>query len=542
MIPDGLGPIFEDGVLVYSCWIAGRRYGTQWTSWTAASSDAGVVLDLLLEIDPAAAGTGGPLVMQRCRLITDSRLRPRSYVSESGNGTTKLSFGDDEVDVELRDGSTQKVPRGRAEFAFDRAMPGMIAAMIAELAHRGALAAPVAIELFDVSQFVPVPYKISPGAGATLLTSHREALELDGPLMRHYKLEVQGLEARLERPAPALPDWAKAPVLANPVRSYAPPAKRSFRLDDVRIPGPQTDIGATLTIPRRPIARVLFIGGSGTHDRHGISGAIDIGTHVIVDALAEAGVLGLRFDTRGAGNTSLGPDALELGLDSTIDDARACLAFLRDHPEGRELPLFLIGHSEGGIVAMVLAAPPSDCAGVVLMATPGRRIDEIVADQLAFQSTRNGLTPEQSEARQTELRELFRLIEADLPWVEGQVPDYLLPALRTRHWLKQYLARSPTALISALRCPVLICQGRKDFQVSAERDSPRLLEAARSAGLDVTYRVFSDLDHLFKHSPGDSTVQAYFDASRAIDREFLDTLTDWLQRQSRTPKQPKPST
>lgn len=523
--------IFKRGPLVYSCWLAGRLYGRQWTTCAEGPPEAPLVFDLLLEIDPVAVGMGGKLLKRRCRLTTDRALIPLRFVSETSNGATTLAFEGERVQIALWDGSKLSVPRGASTFALDKSLPGLLAIMLAELVHRGAIGAPVALEVFDVAQYAPVPYQITPGAEGTLQTSHRETLSLDGPRLLTYALPVQGVEARLEEPSPPKPDWATHPTLATTARTYTPPMARTFRLEDVRIPGRNVVIGATLTLPDKPFARAMFLGGSGTHDRHGIAGVLDIGTHTVMDTLAEAGVIGLRFDTRGAGDTAIGDDALELGLAKSINDAGDCLAYFRDRREGHDLPPFLIGHSEGSLVAMTLAQRlGEDCAGVVLMASPGRRIDEIIADQLTLQSTRNGLSEQQNASRLAELRELVRLVEEDRPWIQGQIPDYLFPALRSRRWLKQYLDRSPTALIAALRCPVLICQGEKDFQVSAERDAPRLLDAAKAAGVDVTYFSFAQLDHMFKPVAGESNVQSYYDLDRDVDQAFLLRLTDWIRQ------------
>ena len=181
MTSSWLQTIFKRGPLVYSCWLAGRLYGRQWTTCAEGPPEAPLVFDLLLEIDPVTVGMGGKLLKRRCRLTTDRALIPLRFVSETSNGATTLAFEGERVQIALWDGSKLSVPRGASTFALDKSLPGLLAIMLAELVHRGAIGAPVALEVFDVAQYAPVPYQITPGAEGTLQTSHRETLSLDGP-------------------------------------------------------------------------------------------------------------------------------------------------------------------------------------------------------------------------------------------------------------------------------------------------------------------------------------------------------------------------
>src|SRR5262249_60224486 len=107
-------------------------------------------------------------------------------------------------------------------------------------------------------------------------------------------------------PPQPLPDWAtKAEGTASrePVLRYRVPADATFALQDISIAAPRGPLGGSITVPagQGPSPAVLFISGSGKHDRHGIVGDGDLGSHEIVDYPSNHGMVGLPFSLRGAG-------------------------------------------------------------------------------------------------------------------------------------------------------------------------------------------------------------------------------------------------
>jgi hypothetical protein len=531
--------------LVYVSTLVGKRYATQWTLDRGASGDGLREFDFLTEIDPSAAGAGGSLIRQRSRLWCTGDCHPVRYVSDTSGARIECRFEEGLVTVRLPDGSSSNVPRAGADFLIDSNIPGQLALMFASLWRSGALARSAAVRtiLFFVGQMTTVPCEIESGedqAGTGLhlfRTSHMEEVWLDpNGLMREVRVPHVGFVATLKDPPPPAPDWPDDLTPDLPLLTYTPPAEASFRLEDVVVAGPVVPIGGTLSIPlgSPPFPGVLFVSGSGTHDRHGIAGEIDIGTHEILDGLAEVGFVGLRFDARGAGSTTFGADALDRGIASDIADARACLQLLRDRAETAGCPLFLIGHSQGGTEALALASEDGtrdDVRGVVLMATMGRDLDEVIADQIAEHGRVLGYSPEQVAQQVNTLREAVELARTGTPWKPGKVPDHVLAMFRTATWLREFQSYRAQDLIARVRCPVLVCQGGKDFQVSPERDAERLVTAARAAGVDCTYALFPELDHLFKRTHR-STLPEY-NKTRPIDGEFLSTLYRWLAERAK---------
>jgi hypothetical protein len=275
---------------------------------------------------------------------------------------------------------------------------------------------------------------------------------------------------------------------------------------------------------------VLFVSGTGTHDRHGMTGDVDLGTHEIMDYLSDNGFIGLRFDTQGAGTTKAGDNALNTSLAPIIDDARACLAYLRSRPEVDSGRITVIGHSQGGTVALIVASsedPPP--ASVVLAATPGRPLHEILEEQMVWRARTLGLDQDQLEKQLSDFREFVAGVRAGKSFAEGTVPDHLTPMARQVAWMKDHLDIDPVTPLAKLSGRLLILQGAKDFQIST-RDSERLYDAAGAADVDVTCHVFPNLDHLFKHCDGEASLELYHDRTRRVDAGFKAFLLDWLRR------------
>jgi alpha-beta hydrolase superfamily lysophospholipase len=526
--------------LAYVSTLAGKRYSTQWTLDRGRSGDGLQQFEFLTEIDPAAIGSGGSIMHQRSLLWCTPDFHPVRYSSDLSGARTELEFDRENVRVRLPDGSTSMIPRAGADFLIDGNIPGQLALVFASLWRSGALgpSAGVRTLLFLTGQLTTVPCEIAPAADAgdesprLFRTSHKEDVWLNPEgLIQEVRVPHLGFIATLQDDPPPAPDWPDDLASDRPRLTYAPPAAATFTLQDVIVQGPVVPIGATLSIPpgAGPFPGVLFVSGSGTHDRHGIAGEIDIGTHEIIDWLAEHGFVGLRFDTRGAGSTGLGADTLDRGIGSDIADARACLQFLRGRAETAGQPLFLIGHSQGGTEVLALASEEQtrhDVRGVVLMATMGRDLDEVIVDQIVEQGRVLGYAAAQVAEQVETLREAVALVRAGVSWEPGAVPDHVLAMFRTATWLREFLHYRAQDLIARVTCPVLVCQGARDFQVSAERDAERLVAAARAAGVDCSYALFPDLDHLFKQTSHSTLAQ--YNEPRPVDRDFLTALHRWL--------------
>ncbi|KMO20015.1 alpha/beta hydrolase [Methylobacterium platani] len=253
--------------------------------------------------------------------------------------------------------------------------------------------------------------------------------------------------------------------------------------------------------PGAPV--VLIVPGSGPTDRDGNNpGGVAAGTYqLLAEGLAAHGIASVRVDKRGLFGSRLAasdPNAVTLG--DYVDDVGAWIAEIRRRDAAA--PIWLLGHSEGGLVALAAAAgAPPDLAGLILAAVPGRPLGEVLREQLAANPANVGIMEEalatlahlergeRVEAVSPVLRPLFR------PEVQG--------------FLASMLRVDPVSLIARLRVPVLILQGGRDIQVG-RADAEALHRANPAARLVL----LPEANHVFKAVASDdraANVAAYRD-------------------------------
>jgi pimeloyl-ACP methyl ester carboxylesterase len=525
-----------DGRLVYELAFNGAVLGHQHTLDHGSAADGSRHVEFLTEIDPGVLGRGGSAIATRAHLYADGALKPIRYESRSATQSLSLDFLDTSVRAILPDGDALVVDgTGGVQFLLEGNVLGELAILLGDLGssadkHRWCvmMVGQLLVTFYEVWRAGELDRENARGFRSSL----KEELWIDerGGLVE-WRMPAHGISAILLREPPPLPDWYGAELPALSIHNYVPPG--DVHLEDVTIDGPTTPIGATISAPlvngHHP--GVLFLAGSGRHDRHGIAGEVDIGTHEIMDHLARHGFVGLRSDTRGAGTTKLGADVLDRGLDALFDDARACLRFLRDRPEIGGAPVWLIGHSQGGLVALELArSDPTAIRGVALLAVPGRGIDQVMADQIRGEGERLGCSAEQIEEQLRDLAELVQFARDGRAWTPERVPPHVLARIRSRPWLADHLKYAADRLLPTLQAPLLVCQGGKDIQVSPDRDMARLVTLATDAHIPFESRLYPELDHLFKPVSGPPSVRQYYDRSRHVDPVFLADLTAWLKR------------
>jgi pimeloyl-ACP methyl ester carboxylesterase len=266
---------------------------------------------------------------------------------------------------------------------------------------------------------------------------------------------------------------------------------------------------------------VILLTGSGAQDRDGDTvgpgGVKPALLKVLASALGEGGVISLRCDDRGAA-ASTGAYG-EATLDTFVGDADAMLAaLLRERGVDRRR-VVVVGHSEGAVVATLLAArAPRKLAGLALLAGPGRDIDVVLLEQIERTLRAAGLTPDEVVTALDHHRGAFAAMRAGEPlpetaeakeWVGGEA------------WVRSHLRRDLLATAAALdRVAVLVAQGDVDRQVTMA-DAHALVTAFRAGGnARVTLARYRSLDHNFAHSET-GAVADYVDADRAIDPQFV---------------------
>ena len=252
----------------------------------------------------------------------------------------------------------------------------------------------------------------------------------------------------------------------------------------VRFAGSQgATLAGTLLLPiwseLEKVPGVVLVSGSGPTDRDGnntlVPDRIDL-LKQIAELLAEAGIASLRYDKRGIGASSSKPNGSIAELErffsweNFVGDVVAAHAELVKHDEIKAYATALLGHSEGGL--LVLATAPTIAKnpphGMVLVATPGRKLSEILRAQVG-RGAPNLLAPAD---RAIAAIEATGHVPADLPRELGALfPPYAGP------FLQRLLAFDPAQALAASRLPCLVLQGAADRQVVPMEDVQPLIDA-----------------------------------------------------------------
>lgn len=253
---------------------------------------------------------------------------------------------------------------------------------------------------------------------------------------------------------------AAAPALATVGPATAAPA------ETVRIAGPDGPLAATLNRVAGAAHAVVIVPGSGAIDRDG--NGLEYGLHsdsyrLLAEALAAAGIAALRIDKRGFFDSAQAvADDTAVTIAGYAHDARAWVSFAADHADC----VWLAGHSEGGLVALVVAQdPPPALCGLILMAAPGRPVGQLLLEQMRAQPATAALMPV--------LETLVADLEAGQPHDPATLPAPLqeLFADGRQRFMIDLFSYDPAALAASLAAaggwsgPVLILQGDADLQV-----------------------------------------------------------------------------
>ena len=304
----------------------------------------------------------------------------------------------------------------------------------------------------------------------------------------------------------------------------------------VAFPSGDLTIAGELVLPEGdgPFPALLFLSGSGSQRRDGYAGQLDFRSGEFLTAIsAQGGIAVLSFDDRGAGETPIGvTDPTTLGYDTIVGDARAAYDYLTGRSDIDSSKIFLMGHSEGALTALILATSEKPGpVGVVLMSAPGRPQVEISIDQAVWVLGPDA-TQEQKDSIAARQRAVLQAMIDD-QIAEFEAPEAEKAVMRAQAlWLREIWEYDPAELAVGVDAPLLILQGDKDFQVLAEKDGVRLDETLAAAGKsNFSYVLLADADHLMWLEEGTSSVARYMAPGREFHPEFLAGLLTWLVEQ-----------
>ncbi len=367
------------------------------------------------------------------------------------------------------------------------------------------------------------------GGRAILRTNLGEEITFEGGRLVRTTVSASGLRVdAVPGPKAHWPAWT---IEGPPTLEYAPPDDARFSIRAVELPGRPGEpvLHGEVLLPdgkSEPGPAVLWISGTGREDRHGLAGPppVDLGSHEITDGLAQAGLVVLRFDERGQGQSEPGP----LSFSAQLEDARRAYRTLVVQPEVDPDRVLLVAHGEGSLRALKLAATHGESiSGVALLASPGRPYLEVLRHQ--GEAALADVPPKIREKAREQQRRMLEELR------NGKVPPELADH---EQWLRETLELDPAHMVTLVDGALWLAQGGKDFEVDPQADATALEAAGRSRGKNkpVVLQRYDQLDHLFKPEPGRSTPARYRDATRRVDPKFIEDLGAWAVATTRRRK------
>jgi dipeptidyl aminopeptidase/acylaminoacyl peptidase len=293
-----------------------------------------------------------------------------------------------------------------------------------------------------------------------------------------------------------------------------------------------SNIVGNLTIPegKGPFPAVIVLAGSGPFDRNGDvdprSGeALKLSSTYkdIAYALAQEGFVTLRYDKRGVGNsTGEGGDFPE----PSLRDLKAAVAFLKDNPSVDPKRIALVGHSIGGLWALMEAAGNDSIAAVCVMATPAKPMSEVLIEQIEWLVKSQGGNDTDVAAvvaQQNAIYDQLRSGELDL----STIP----PSQRYEYeFVKAVMDIAGADYAKEIKCPALILQGDKDLFTNIPQESQLLKQAFIDGGnKDVKLITFPNLDHMFRPTPGQPSPTLYYQDRGPISPDVVKAIADWMK-------------
>ena len=292
---------------------------------------------------------------------------------------------------------------------------------------------------------------------------------------------------------------------------------------ELTAPGPQGPLGGTLLDPDTKAPLIMIIPGSGPTDRDGNNpiGVAGGPYRQLAEALAARGIATLRIDKRGMfGSKGAVADPNAATIAGYADDVEAWSKVVRART-GRKC-VWLLGHSEGGLVALQAAQHPAGLCGVVLLAAVGRPIGTVMRDQLRA-------NPANAPILDAALGAIASL-EAG-----KRVPAATLPApiqplfadLLQGYWI-DLMAHDPAALLAHVSLPVLILQGTRDIQVGVSD-----AEALKKAQPKAILTLLPGVNHVLRPVATDdraANAATYGDATLPISPDVAAAVAGFVQR------------
>jgi len=336
--------------------------------------------------------------------------------------------------------------------------------------------------------------------------------------------------------------------------------------EEVTFQNGDVTLAGTLTLPAGdgPFPALILLSGSGQQDR---DEALPIVPDYrpfreIADTLTRQGIAVLRYDDRGVGGSTGDPTTATSA--DFADDAEAALGYLQSRADIDAEQIGLLGHSEGGMLAAMVAARNPTVAFVISMAgtavdgyqTLLKQVERLALASGASQTAADLAVAQQREALDLAMNQDWPALEAliqqiaqdqaaglseeqraalgDLDAVIQAQVAAQLQAFQSP-WYQFFLRYNPADDLARVSAPVLGIFGGKDVQVDAGQNSAALQAALDKAGnADVTIQVLPTANHLFQEAQTGG-VEEYASLSPQLMPEFLEIISQWLLARVQVP-------
>lgn len=354
---------------------------------------------------------------------------------------------------------------------------------------------------------------------------------------------------------------ADDPALNSIVRPQDPKKPYPYLEEEVSCNNKKANIilAGTLTLPKStgPFPAVVLVTGSGAQNRDE-----EIFNHrpflVLADYLTRRGIAVLRLDDRGVGKSGGKNESPSSTTLDFVDDVNAAVEYLRTRKDITWSKIGLIGHSEGGCIAPMIAAQDKKIAFIVMMAGLGTTGLECLVAQQAKVLALEGLPAEEIDGYARLQKALLETVIAEknndlavqkmqkvYETMKAQMSEKaqkLMAAQQTQPlkqefkmltspWMRYFLGFDPAVYLRKVACPVLAINGDKDCQVIAKENLPAIEKWLKAGGnKKFTIKEFPNLNHLFQNAQT-GNFREYAQIDETIAAVALETMGTWILAQ-----------
>lgn len=319
------------------------------------------------------------------------------------------------------------------------------------------------------------------------------------------------------------------------------------------------ELAGTLTMPKEgKVSKiVILISGSGAQDRNEEVAQFNHRPFLVwSDYLTKEGIAVLRYDDRGVGK-STGNFATATSADFATD-VEAAIAFIQSRQELKGLKIGLVGHSEGGMIAPMVASRNPAVNFIVLLAGPGIPIAELMVEQNRDQMKLSGVSDSAITANSATNRRLYQAVINMKALNEQDFKSKMEPVLRKEFlahtneqvseaviaqqinanvkqlsapWFRYFLAFNPQVYLAKVKCPVLAINGTLDMQVSSDSNLKGIKESLIKAG-NKNFEIvpFKNLNHLLQLAKTGSLAE-YAQIEETVNQQALEKVAFWIEKQ-----------